>query len=117
MVSDPDCPRLLSLVTAALARAVSRLTARDRLRLGFYYAQGLKLAEIGRLLGEHEATVSRHLARTRRALRHEIEHHLRHEMKLGDEEIADGFKCAMNDAGPMDLSEILNAAEARKESM
>jgi len=116
LTSDPDCQRLLSLVTAALSRAISRLSARGRLRLASYYAQGLKLAEIGRLLGEHEATVSRQLARTRRALRQDIEHDLRHEMKLGDAEIAEGFRCAMNDAGPMDLSEILNAAEARKES-
>jgi hypothetical protein len=59
--------------------------------------------------------VSRQLARTRRALRHDIEHHLRHEMQLGDAEIAEGFRCAMNDAGPMDLSQML-AAEVRKES-
>jgi RNA polymerase sigma factor (sigma-70 family) len=115
VTSDPDCPRLLSLVTTALTLAISRLSARDRLRLASYYAQGLKLAEIGRLMGEHEATVSRRLARTRRALRHDMEHHLRREMQLGDAEIAEGFRCAMNDAGPMDLSKIL-AAEVRKES-
>jgi RNA polymerase sigma factor (sigma-70 family) len=115
VTADPDCPRLLSLVTTAFALAISRLSARNRLRLASYYAQGLKLAEIGRLMGEHEATVSRQLARTRRALRHDIEHHLRHEMQLGDAEIAEGFRCAMNDAGPMDLSQML-AAEVRKES-
>jgi RNA polymerase sigma-70 factor (ECF subfamily) len=115
VTSDPDCPRLVSLVTIALTFGISRLSARDRLRLASYYAQGLKLAEIGRLMGEHEATVSRQLARTRRALRHDIEHHLRHEMQLGAAEIAEGFKCAMNDAGPMDLSQML-AAEVRKES-
>jgi RNA polymerase sigma factor (sigma-70 family) len=113
---DPDCPRLLPLVTAALTRAISRLSARDRLRLAFYYAQGLKLAQIGQLVGEHEATVSRQLARTRRALRHDVEADLRHSMKLSDAEIAEGFRCAMNDAGPMDLSEMLDAAGARKDS-
>jgi RNA polymerase sigma factor (sigma-70 family) len=115
-VTDSDCLRLLPLVTAALTRAISRLSARDRLRLAFYYAQGLKLAEIGRLVGEHEATVSRQLARTRRALRHAIEEDLRQTMKLSDAEITESFGCAMNDAGPMDLSEIFDAAEARKES-
>ena len=40
MVSDPDCPRLLSLVTAALARAISRLSARDKLRLAFLLCAG-----------------------------------------------------------------------------
>jgi RNA polymerase sigma-70 factor, ECF subfamily len=114
--SNPDCTRLLSLVTAALTRAISRLSARDRLRLASYYAQGLKLAQIGRLVGEHEATVSRHLARTRRTLREDIEHHLRHDLKLDAEDIAEGFRCAMNDAGPMDLDEILDtAARARNQ--
>jgi RNA polymerase sigma factor (sigma-70 family) len=115
-VSDPDCLRLLPLVTAALARAISRLSERDRLRLAFYYAQDLTLAQIGRLVGEHEATVSRQLARTRRALRHEIEEDLRHTLKLSDAEIAEGFRCAMHDAGPMDLGEIFNAAGTRKET-
>ena len=38
-----------------------------------YYAQDLTLAQTGRLLGEHEATVSRQLARTRREIRAEVE--------------------------------------------
>src|SRR5437867_1861548 len=41
---DSDCPRLLTLVTTALTLAISRLSARNRLRLASYYAQGLKLA-------------------------------------------------------------------------
>jgi RNA polymerase sigma factor (sigma-70 family) len=114
--SDPDCPRLLSLVKTALTLAVMRLSARDRLRLASYYAQGLKLAEVGRITGEHEATVSRQLARTRRALRDDIEHYLRYDIKLSDAEIVEGFRCAMNDAGPMDLGEMLNAAEVGKQS-
>src|SRR5256885_1051694 len=69
----PDGPRYVARITQALGRAVSRLAARDRLRLGCYYAQELTLAQIGRLLREHEATVSRHLARTRRAIREDIE--------------------------------------------
>ena len=40
------------------------LAPRDRLRLAYYYVEELTLAEIGKLLGEHEATVSRKLERT-----------------------------------------------------
>ena len=57
-------------------RAVSELPARDRLRLACYYAQELTLAETGKLLGEHEASSSRHLARTRKTLRHTVERYL-----------------------------------------
>ncbi len=68
---DPDRPRLVALVQEALGRTLANLSDRDRLRLGCYYVQQLTLAETGRLLGEHEATASRHLARTRRAIREE----------------------------------------------
>jgi hypothetical protein len=53
------------------------LAPRDRLRLAYYYAEGLTLVEIGRLMGEHEATVSRKLERTRRELRQQIDSALR----------------------------------------
>ena len=65
---DPDRDRRRSLTERALQRAVAALPARDRLRLGCYYAEGLTLAQIGRLLGEHEATVSRQLARDRKSV-------------------------------------------------
>ena len=114
--SDPDRPRLLALIKDALAAALSRLGARDRLRLSCYYAQELTLAEVGRLTGEHEATVSRHLARTRRTLREDLERQLHDEAKLSDAEIAQGFGYAMENAGPIDLGEILNSSGERKKS-
>ena len=113
---DPDRPRLLNVIKAALANAVARLSARDRLRLACYYAQELTLAEIGRLTREHEATVSRHLTRTRRALREEMERQLRDEIRLSGAEIAEAFAGAMDDAGTIDLGEILTDAGERKES-
>jgi len=114
--SDPDRPRLLSLMKDALAAALARLGARDRLRLSCYYAQELTLAEVGRLTGEHEATVSRQLARTRRALREDLERQLRDEAKLSDAGMAQCFEYAMDDAGPIDLGEILDAPGERKKS-
>lgn len=112
---DPDRSRHLARLRRALARAVERLASRDRLRLGCYYVQELTLAETGRLLEEHEATVSRQLARTRRALRQDVERQLR-EAGFTDAQMAECFEAAAEDAGPLDLKQMLGAAEARKES-
>lgn len=113
---DPDRPRFLALIREALGRAVAQLGARDRLRLGCYYAQELTLAQTGRLLQEHEATVSRQLARTRRAIRQTVEDDLRAGAGLKDEEVARCFECAVEDAGPLDLGEMLGEAGERKDS-
>src|SRR5262249_11112342 len=107
---DLDRARYFDLLTGALARALSRLQPRDRLRLAWYYGQDLTLAQIGRLMKEHEATVSRHLARIRRAIRAEIERELREEAGLGDREIADCLSCALDDPRSIDLGEMLGLA-------
>lgn len=74
---DPERTRYLTLVRDALARAIARLTDRDRLRLGCYYVQELTLVDTGRVMKESEATASRQLARTRRAIRDDVEGQLR----------------------------------------
>ena len=102
---DPERPRYLALMRQALSGAVAALCDRDRLRLGCYYAQELTLAETGRLLKEHEATVSRQLGRTRRAIRDEIERRLRHEGLTGDQ-IAACFASVAGDPGPIDLNKV-----------
>lgn len=99
----------------ALSWAVARLAPKDRLRLACYYAQGLTLAETGKLLGEHEASCSRHLARTRKTLRGTIERRLKDEHSLTDGEIADCFSSVSQDAGELDLRQLLRIEE-RKES-
>jgi RNA polymerase sigma-70 factor, ECF subfamily len=101
--SDPDHLRYAALIQRALHAAVSMLAARDRLRLACYYAQQLTLAETGRVLREHEATVSRQLAKTRRTIRAEIERYLRREGGLGDDEIGRCFELVLEDVGPLDL--------------
>ena len=100
----------------ALGAALSRLDSRDRLRLGCYYVQELTLADTGRLLKEHEATVSRQLARTRRAIRADVERQLREDAGLTDAEMAQCLEAASDDAGPLDLKEMLGAPAVRKES-
>jgi DNA-directed RNA polymerase specialized sigma24 family protein len=105
---DPDQPRFVGLVQQALGAAMAALDPRDRLRLGFYYAQELTLAQTGRLLGEHEATVSRHLSRTRRLIRDFVEAELG-EAGLTPEQVDRAFELAMADAGDLDLSRMVVA--------
>jgi len=104
------------LIRQALTWAVSELPSRERLRLACYYAQDLTLAETGKLLGEHEASCSRHLARTRKTLRSEIEHRLREQHSLSDAEIADCFAASSEDPGELDLRQLLHMEPDRKES-
>jgi RNA polymerase sigma-70 factor, ECF subfamily len=110
---DPDAARHYALIMRALAAALDRLPARDRLRLGCYYAQQLTLAETGRLLREHEATVSRQIARTRRIVRADVEQLLRSE-GLGAEQIARCLELAVEDAGTLDLDDMFASTLGRK---
>jgi RNA polymerase sigma-70 factor (ECF subfamily) len=109
---EPERDRYLGLIRKALEVAVANLTARDRLRLACYYAQELTLAQTGRMLGEHEATASRGLARTRAAIREALERHLRAEVGLSDAEIARCFESVTEDAGPLDLRELLDVGSS-----
>lgn len=106
---DPDRSRYLALIHAAFREAVARLGVRDRLRLRYYYAHELTLAETGRLLREHESSVSRHLAAARKAIRRDVERQL-HEAALGPDEVARCFECVTEDAGSLDLDSLVGAA-------
>ena len=107
VASDPDRARLFPLLVGALHAVIAALAPRDRLRLQCYYSQDLTLAQTGRLLGEHEATVSRQLARTRRRIRQAVEQHLRDHAHLSDAEIAACFDTAVADPGALDLHALL----------
>jgi RNA polymerase sigma-70 factor, ECF subfamily len=113
---EPDRERYVKIVQVALARALAALPARDRLRLGCYYAQDLTLAQTARLLGEHEATSSRQLNRTRRALREDIEQQLRVEQRLTEAEISQCFASVADDPGPLNIANLLSGESERKES-
>ena len=107
---DPDRSRYVYAMRVTLAAAIATLAPRDRLRLTLYYAQDLTLAAIGRLLGEHEATVSRHLTRTRRAVRDSVEQCLRNEHGFDEASVAECFRSVVDDAGPLDLSELVGTS-------
>ena len=104
--AGPDRSRLATLFRQVLEAALAALDSQDRLRLGYYYVQQLTLAEIGRLLGEHEATVSRKLARTRKQLRHAVENALRDQHRLTPAEIALSYQYVVDET-PLDLREML----------
>ena len=110
---DLERPRYVALIRSALGRVVRRLPAKDRLRLACYYVQDLTLAEIGRVMKEHEATVSRHLARTRRAIRDDVEQELREEAGFTDAQVSECFASIAEDPGPLDLKSVFNRGERR----
>jgi RNA polymerase sigma factor (sigma-70 family) len=74
---DPHRGEYLQRFLVALTVCLDALDALDRKRLELYYARQKNLAEIGRLLGEHESSVSRNLERIRGELRAKVEEHLR----------------------------------------
>lgn len=113
--ADPHRAKYLAMFTAALETALRNLDRRDAERLRMYYAEERKLAEIGKLLGEHESSVSRRLEKVRRDLRVAVEEILRGgigaingQAKIGglsDAEIALCFEYAAQDA-PIDLDKL-----------
>lgn len=113
--ADPHQERYSRLLKESLARAVAGLDERDRIRLRCYYAQEMTLAAIGRVTGEHEATVSRHLSRTRRTLRETVERDLEQREGLSAEAIAACFSSNLKDPADLDLNVVLG--DVRKESV
>jgi RNA polymerase sigma-70 factor (ECF subfamily) len=107
---DPERERFLAILQAALSAALSRLDPRDRLRLAYYYVDELTLAQIGRLLGEHEATVSRKLDRTRHDVRKRVETALRTEKKLSEAQLHLCYEYA-SEEWPFDLTRALSARQ------
>jgi RNA polymerase sigma factor (sigma-70 family) len=108
---DPPRDRLIAAMRAALTRALIALAPNDRLRLSCYYARQMTLARVGLLLGEHEATVSRQLARARASIRRSVETELRTAHRMTDELIADCFRALADDPGPLDLGVLLGRKE------
>ena len=113
---DPDRALLVPLVDRALRSAIEALPPKDRLRLRSYHVAGLTLAQIGRVTAEHEATVSRHLTRTRRAVRQAAELWLRDRGSLDEARIARALELAADDPGELDVQQMFDPPVDRKES-
>ena len=107
---DPERARFVRLAQDAIDAAIAALPAGDRLRLRLYYGEGLTLAEIGRTVHEHEATVSRKLSRLKRDLRHTVVRVLRTSHGLDDASVAACFDHAA-DAPELHLSRLLSSED------
>lgn len=120
---DPHRGLYLQRFLLSLTVCLETLDAEDRKRLELYYAREKTLAEIGRLLGEHESSVSRNLERVRRELREKVEAHLRSGHAPGDSasnlpgmsdaEIALCFQYAAEDA-PIDFRQLFPEKSSEK---
>jgi RNA polymerase sigma-70 factor (ECF subfamily) len=110
----PERDRFVTAMHSVLSAAIAALAPRDRLRLACYYAQEMTLAQIGKLTREHEATVSRQLAKTRRALRAEVERRLKTDQGFSPGEIDECFENIVDDAGNLDLADWLDTGVRKK---
>jgi RNA polymerase sigma factor (sigma-70 family) len=106
---EPNRSRNFAALHDAIVTALAELKPRDRLRLNFYYLDDLTLKEIGRLMDEYESSVSRRLTRTRALLRGRIEHLLRGEKGLSDEEIQLCYDYALEE-WPADFGQLLRGS-------
>jgi len=104
--ADPDRERYLALLQSVIAGVLAALPGRDRLRLAYYYLDELTLAQIGKILGEHEATVSRKIDRTRREIREQVDFVLRAEKNLDDAQRSLCYEYAREE-WPFDLTGVL----------
>lgn len=103
---DPDRANLLAALERSLREAVNALSSDDRLRLSYYYVHDLTLAQTAALLGEHESSASRNLARARTAIRDCVTRTLRREYRFSDDQISQCFEYATGD-WPFDLGRML----------
>jgi RNA polymerase sigma-70 factor (ECF subfamily) len=111
--ADPPNPyrrEYVAWAQAALDSALDALASKDRLRLRLYYGQDLTLARIGRLLGEHEATVSRQLNRSRKQLKRHVERTLRERHGLADEAVRECVALAA-ESPEIQLDRLLSAPD------
>jgi len=108
--ADFERQHFVRVTQAALDAAVTALEPRERLRLRLYYGEDLTLAQIGRVTGESEATVSRKLERGRQRLRRLVEEALRAEHGLGAAAISECFDAAAS-APELQLTRLLSRAE------
>jgi RNA polymerase sigma-70 factor (ECF subfamily) len=111
---DMETAHCGDVVGRALSAAIAALADRDRLRLSCYYAQHLTLAQIGRMTGEHEATVSRQLTRTRATVRHAVERALIQVDEMSSAAIEECVKALAADPGALDVVELLGLGGERK---
>jgi RNA polymerase sigma-70 factor (ECF subfamily) len=96
-ISQPDDiedARLRQATEEAMTQAFAEVEARDRLLLNYYYFDDLTLREIGLMMGVHEATISRWLAKAQREVRRKTEEILQRGYGLRRAEVAECLQIA-----------------------
>lgn len=115
--SGAERDRFVGAVRRALAVAIGALEPRDRLRLRCYYIENMKLAAIGRLINEHEATASRNLERTRTELRAAVTRRLTSAEGFDARALAECLDSVMHDPGGIDINELMGADDRARSSL
>jgi RNA polymerase sigma-70 factor (ECF subfamily) len=96
-ISQPDDiedTRLRQATEEAMTQAFAEIEARDRLLLNYYYFDDLTLREIGSMMGVHEATISRWLAKAQREVKRKTEEILQRGYGLRRAEVAECLQIA-----------------------
>jgi RNA polymerase sigma-70 factor len=101
-----DDARLRQATEEAMTQAFARLDPRDRLLLNYYYFDDLTLREIGVLLGVHEATICRWLARAQREVKSKTEEILKSSYGLRRAEVAECLQIAAR--AELDVRKLLS---------
>jgi RNA polymerase sigma factor (sigma-70 family) len=112
--ADPGEAARLAALREALSSAILALDARDRLRLSLYHVQNVKLAAIGRALGEHEATVSRHLTRCRAEVQRRVRQLLSEKHHMSDAAIDETIRALVDDPGALDAADLIGVVAGGK---
>ncbi len=86
--------RLRQATEEAMTQAFTEIEPRDRLLLNYYYFDDLTLREIGLLMGVHEATISRWLARAQREVKRKTENILQRSYGLRRAEVEECLQIA-----------------------
>jgi RNA polymerase sigma-70 factor, ECF subfamily len=104
-----DDMRLRQATEEAMTQAFAVLDPRDRLLLNYYYFDDLTLREIGLLMGVHEATICRWLARAQREVKNKTEEFLKRSYGLRRAEIAECLQLAAR--AELDVRKLLSEAK------
>jgi RNA polymerase sigma-70 factor len=101
-----DDVRLRQATEEAMTQAFAEIDPRDRLLLNYYYFDDLTLREIGLLMGVHEATICRWLARAQREVKSKTEEILKRSYGLRRAEVAECLQIAAR--AELDVRKLLN---------
>ncbi len=91
---DFEDVRLRRATEEAITQAFTEIDARHRLLLNYYYFDDLTLREIGLMMGVHEATISRWLAKAQREVKRKTEEILQRSYGLRRAEVAECMQIA-----------------------